>query len=417
MSIQPTISKPKPQPRKKSTTQPNSNIGRSISLSGPLDEIRDRMGNQVGNIYIVSCHGCRTGSSFDVIKNISVVTTSRHQYKASGPTGVMGNDIFGNRTYLVIEPTMAIGENIIGQPRTIRGVVESIRNSIVPKVDPATKNHALSKGTRAVIKMRDGDSQLMTIPESRLFVPGKKISGYEGVFIVEPGNVVRDVTDEFGLRKREDTDRTSNLLRQTRHPQYDVINNIIECLERQLEHYREVIESGVSITEEQRRYIESKNIDIQMLTIELENKNVLGKYFMKDAVTNQEREVLFSDIANHPVIQDRDVIILHVCNGICDERTSFLHGESRDVRKAKLSAIQRTRSSDAGQDNVLTGLIFRDDTPYSESEMSGGNSKLKTKTKRNIKRKKYKRLTVKRRALRRKFRRSRNRSYRKSYRI
>lgn len=248
MSAQPTISKPKPNLRIKS-------IGRAISLSGPLDEIRGRMGNQVGNIYIVSCHGCRTGKSFDVEKKISVVTTSRHQYKASGPTGVIAIDLLGNRTYSVIEPTMAIGENIIAtiatnpNQRTIGGVVESIRNSIVPEVDPATKNHPLSKGTRAVIKMRDSDSQLMTIPESRLFVPGKKISGYEGVFIVEPGNVVRDVTTIFGLIERKDTDRTIVLLTRTQHPQHHYIYDIIERLKRQLESYDQRIKSG-SITGE-----------------------------------------------------------------------------------------------------------------------------------------------------------------------
>jgi hypothetical protein len=383
------------------------------------------MGNPVGNIYIVSCHGCRTGRSFDVRQNISVVTTSRHQYKASGPTGVMGTDIFGTRTYLVIEPTMAIGENIIAtiatnpDQRTIGGVVESIRNSIVPEVGPATKNHPLSKGTRAVIKMQDSDSQLMTIPESRLFVPGKKISGYEGVFIVEPGSVsvVRDVTANFGLTKRED--RT--IVKQTRHPQHDAINNIINRLKSQLEQYI----NSESITEEQ---IKSKKFDIQMLEIELENKSVLGKYKYvaqgMDGTTSVERDVLFSDIANHPTIQDGDVIILHVCNGICDERTSFLHGESTDVRKAKLAQVERTPSTRTGQDNVLTGLIYRDDTPYSEAEdMGGGNSNLKTKKNNNIKNKKYKRLsvtTVKRRALHRKLRRSRshNRSYhRKSYHI
>lgn len=406
-----------PKPRKKS----KPNIGRAISLSGPLDEIRGRMGNPVGNIYIVSCHGCRTGRSFDVRQNISVVTTSRHQYKASGPTGVMGNDIFGTRTYLVIEPTMAIGENIIAtiatnpDQRTIGGVVESIRNSIVPEVDPATKNHALSKGTRAVIKMRDIDSRLMTIPESRLFVPGKKISGYEGVFLVnrEEKRIV-DVTADFGLTKREDTDRT--IVKQTRHPQHDDINNIIKRLKSQLEQY--INSRSITITEEQ---IKSKKFDIQMLEIELENKSVLGKYKHvaqgMDGTTSVERDVLFSDIANHPTIQDGDVIILHVCNGICDERTSFLHGESTDVRKAKLAQVGRTPSNRTGQDNVLTGLIYRDDTPYSEAEdMGGGNSNLKTKKNNNIKRKKYKRLTVKRRA-RRKLRRSRNRSYRKSYHI
>lgn len=155
-----------------------------------------------------------------------------------------------------------------------------------------------------------------------------------------------------------------------------------------------------------------------MLQIELKNESVLGKYFMKDAVTNQEREVLFSDIANHPRIQNGDVIILHACNDICDKHNGLMHGEPADVRKAKLAAFGRTPSIRTDQDNVLTGLIYRDDTPYSGAEdMGGGNSKLKTKTKKNIKMKKYKRLTVKRRALRRKLRRSRNRSYRKSYRI
>jgi hypothetical protein len=409
-------------------SNPKVTPGKPISMSGPLDEIEDRMGNPVGNVYIVSCHGCRTGISFDVKKNISVVTTSRHQYKASGPTGVMGNDIFGTRTYLVIEPTMAIGENIIAtnpDQRTIGGVVESIRNSIVPKVGPATKNHALSKGTRAVIKMRNSDRLPMTIPESRLFVPGKKISGYEGVFIVEPDNVnvVRDVTDEFGLRKRED--RT---VKQTQYPQHNCIADIINRLKIQVGRYEKKYHEGIKsgpITEEQlkqlNRYIEIKKNDIQMLEIELKNESVLGKY--KYAAqgtdgTTVERDVLFSDIANHPKIQDGDVIILHACNGICDERTSLTHGESDADRTANLLAIKRTRSSDTGQDNVLTGLIYRDDTQYSDGEnMGGGNSKLKTKTKRNIKMKKYKRLTVKRRALRRKLRRSRNRSYCKSYHI
>ena len=407
-----------PKPRKKSKL--NSNLGRAISMSGPLDEIRGRMGNPVGNIYIVSCHGCRTGRSFDVRQNISVVTTSRHQYKASGPTGVMGTDIFGTRTYLVIEPTMAIGENIIAtiatnpDQRTIGGVVESIRNSIVPEVGPATKNHPLSKGTRAVIKMQDSDSQLMTIPESRLFVPGKKISGYEGVFIVEPGSVsvVRDVTAVFGLTKREDTDRT--IVKQTRHPQHDDINIIINRLKSQLEQY--INSRSIVITEEQ---IKSKKFDIQMLEIELENKSVLGKYKYvaqgMDGTTSVERDVLFSDIANHPAIQDGDVIILHVCNGICDERGSFQHGEGDDKRT--IIGLRRTRSSSIEQ-NVLKGVIFHPTTEYSEGEDlgGGGNSNLKTKKNNNIKRKKYKRLTVKRRA-RRKLRRSRNRSYRKSYRI
>ena len=156
-----------------------------------------------------------------------------------------------------------------------------------------------------------------------------------------------------------------------------------------------------------------------MLEIELKNESVLGKYkYVAQGTdgTSIERDVLFSDIANHPKIQDGDVIILHVCNGICDERTSFLHGEPIDVRRVKLAAFGRTPSISTGQANVSTGLVFDPNVLPSDGEMGGGNSKLKTK-KNNIKRKKYKRLTVKRRALRRKLRRSRNRSYRKSYRI
>lgn len=406
-----TIAKVKPDP--------NSNIGRPISLSGPLDEIEDRMSNPVGNTYIVSCHGCRTGRSFDVGKNISVVTTSRHQYKASGPTVVKVKDAFGPSlvdTYSVIEPTMAIGQNIIATNNpTIGGVVESIRNTIVPEDEQhATKNHAFAKRTRAVIKMRDSDSQPMTIPESRLFVAGKKISGYEGVFIVKPGVVVRDVTAEFGLTEREDKDRESSLLRQTPHPQVDIFTRLITGLIHQLARYTLTNPGAVD-------QIKIKENDIKMLETEMENRSVLGKYFLSElGGTHVDRDVLFSDIANHPKIQDGDVIILYVCNDECDKRTGFRHGEPTADRNAKLGVLGRTLSGITGEDNVLKGIIYRDDTPHSDGEMGGGNSNLKTKTKRNIKRKKYKRLsvtTVKRRALRRKLRRSRNRSYRKSYRI
>lgn len=412
------------KPRKKSTTQPS---GRAISMSGPLDEIIDRMSNPVGNVYIVSCHGCRTGKSFVVNKNISVVTTSRHQYKASSPTVVKVGD-----TYSVIEPTKSIGQNV-ADAKTISDLIESIQNSIVPQVEPATKKHPLSKGTRAVIKMRDRDSQPMTIPESQLFVAGKQISGFEGVFFVNrQTRHIDDVTTRFGLVERKPEDRMSRRFEQTPHPQHDSLSHIIKRLEDEISnitsHYSDLLSKPNPTPEESserqqlRHYIQGKENDIQMLKIELENTSVLGKYKYVAQGTDGtivERDVLFSDIANHPTIQDGDVIILHACNGICDERTSLMHGESTADRNLKLSAIKRTRSSDTGQDNVLTGLIYRDDIQYSDGgeNMGGGNSKLKTKTKRKIKMKKYKRLTMKRRALRRKLRRSRNRSYRKSYRI
>ncbi len=399
--------------------------GRSISMLGPLDNIsEEQMGQPVGNVYIVSSHGCRTGTSFTVSKNISVVSTSEHQYKASSPAVVKVGD-----TYSVIEPTKSIGQNV-ASAKTISELIKSIRNSIVPEVDTATKKHALSKGTRAVIKMRNNASQPMTIPESRLFVSGKKISGFEGVlFVNREAGRIDDVTTNFGLTKREPEHRRSDLLEQTPHDQkvVDYYNGIIGRLKREVEYYDKVIKSG-SITEQPNvdqlhRYIQGKIFDIQMLEIELKNESVLGKYkYVAQGTdgTNVDRDVLFSDIANHPIIQDGDVIILHVCNGICDERTSFLHGEPADVRKAKLAEIGRTFSSDTGQTGVTRGIVYHEGTAYSDGEdnhgMGGGNSKLKTKTKKNIKMKKYKRLTVKRRALRRKLRRSRNRSYRKSYR-
>jgi hypothetical protein len=398
-------------------------------MSGPLDNISQAQMNQpVGKIYIVSGHGCRTGGSFDVEKNISVVTTSEHQYKASSPTGVMGRGPLGTDTYSVIEPTKSIGQNV-ADAKTISELIESIRNSIVPQVDPATKKHPLSKGTRAVIKMRNSDSQPMTIPESRLFVAGKKISGFEGVFFVNSQTRgIEDVSEQFGLTKRDPEDRKSGLLKQTSHDPkvVDYYNGIIGHLKHEVEQYNEVIKSG-SITEQSfvdqlRRYIQGKKFDIQMLEIELKNESVLGKYKYvaqsMDGTTSVERDVLFSDIANHSIIRDGDVIILHVCNGICDEHTSLSHGEPAPVRMAKLVAFGRTLSGSTGQTGVKRGLVYHDDTPPSDGEgMGGGNSKLKTKKNNNIKMKKYKRLTVKRRALRRKLRRSHNRSYRKSYRI
>lgn len=413
-----TIAKVKPDPPR---------AGNPISMLGPLDNIsQEQMDRQVGNIYVVSGHGCRTGTSFEVGKDISVVSTSRHQYKASSPTVVKVGT-----TYSVIEPTKSIGQNVAGA-KTISELIKSIRNSIVPEVEPATKKHALSKGTRAVIKMRNSASQPMRIPESQLFVAGKKISVYEGVFFVNKREGrIDDVTADFGLIERKPADRTSDRLEQTPHPQHDSLSRIISELKDELnwtrEHYKPLL-SNLNPTSEDylkqgqiNRYIDGKKFDIYMLEIELKNESVLGKYkYVAQGTdgTSVERDVLFSDIANHPKIQDGDVIILHVCNGICDQHTSFLHGEPRDVRRAKLAAFGRTLSSSTGQDNVLTGLIYRDDTTYSDGEnMGGGNSKLKTKTKRNIKRKKYKRLTMKRRALRRKLRRSHNRSYRKSYRI
>ena len=404
--------------------------GNPISMLGPLDNIsQEQMDQQVGNVYIVSGHGCRTGTSFEVGKDIAVVSTSRHQYKASSPTVVKVGT-----TYSVIEPTKSIGQNVAGA-KTISDLINSIRNSIVPEVEPATKKHALSKGTRAVIKMRSSASQPMRIPESQLFVAGKKISGFEGVFFVNrETRYIDDVTANFGLIKREPAARTSDRLEQTPHPQHDSLSRIINELKAEIiniqTNHSDLLSNRSPTPEESLKKqqlhdrIIGKRIDIQMLKIELENESVLGKYkhvTQGTDGTSVERDVLFSDIANHRIIQDGDVIILHVCNGICDEPTSFLHGESVAKRSKKNLILTRT-SSFEGIDPLhrpIEGVIYREDTTYSDGEedMRGGNSKLKTKTKRNIKRKKYKRLTVKRRALRRKLRRSRNRSYRKSYRI
>ena len=211
-------------------------------------------------------------------------------------------------------------------------------------------------------------------------------------------------------RRKGDKDRESSLLSQTPHPQVDIFTHLIIGLKRQLARY--------TLTNNPGAVDQIKN-DIKMLETEMENRSVLGKYFLRSG-THVDRDVLFSDIANHPKIQDGDVIILYVCNDECDKHTGFLHGEPTADRNAKLGVLGRTLSGITGEDNVLKGIIYRDDTPHSAGEeMRGGNSKLKTK-KNNIKRKKYKRLsvtTVKRRALRRKLRRSRNRSYRKSYRI
>lgn len=408
---------------------PTATAGNPISMLGPLDDISDdQMARQVGNIYIVSCHGCRTGTSFEVGKDISVVSTSRHQYKASSPTVVKEGT-----TYSVIEPTKSIAQNVAGA-KTISELIKSIRNSIVPEVEPATKKHALSKGTRAVIKMRNSSGR-MTIPDSQLFVAGKKITGYEGVFFVNKSERrIDDVTADFGLIKREPADRTL-VVTPTPHPQHDRLSDIIVQLKGELnwtrEHYKPLL-SNLNPTPEEylkqgevKHYIEGRDIDIKMLETELKNESVLGKYkYVAQGTdgTSVERDVLFSDIANHPKIQDGDVIILHVCNGICDEPTSFMHGESVAERSKKKLILTRTPSFE-GIDPLhrpTEGVIYLDDAAYSLGQelLYGGNSNLKTKTKRNIKRKKYKRLTVKRRALRRKlFRsRSRNRSYRKSYR-
>ena len=395
-------------------TSPKSNSGRPISLSDdPLEEIAPRMGNPVRNTYIVSSHGCRTGTSFEVGKNISVVTTSRHQYKTSTPTVVKVTEAIIGPTYSVIEPTMIIGKNIAANPNTIGGVVESIMGSISPEDDKLqTMNHAFSKRTRSVIKMRKNDSQRMSIPDSQIFVSGKKISGYEGVFLVnrEEKRIV-DVTHQFGLIKREPADRTLNGPKP--HPQHAVIAKIINKLKTDINQIQEFTK-GISKSGDP--HIRRKQIDIDMLEIELKNESVKGEYkHAPDPHTGVERDVLFSDIVNHATIQDGDVIILNACNGICHERGSFQHGEGDDKRTR--IGLRRTRSSSIEQ-NVLKGIIYVPSTPHSEGEeMGGGNSKLKTKTKRNIKKKKYKRLTVKRRALHRKLCRSRNRSYRKSYRI
>ena len=398
--------------------------GRAISMLGPLDDISDdQMARQVGNIYIVSCHGCRTGTSFEVGKDISVVSTSRHQYKASSPIVVKERT-----TYSVIEPTKTIARNV-ADATTISELIKSIRNSIVPEVEPAMKKHALSKGTRAVIKMRNSASQPMRIPESQLFVAGKKISGYEGVFLVNKlKRRIDDVTAGFGLIER--TDRTLVDVTPPPHPQHDSLSDIIVQLKGELnwtrDHYKTLL-SNLNPTPDEslkqgevKHYIEGRDIDIKMLETELKNESVLGKYkYVAQGTdgTSVERDVLFSDIANHRKIQDGDVIILHVCNSICDQYTGFRHGESTAVRNAKMEVLGRIFSSNTGQTDISTGLVFDPNLLPSDGEMGGGNSNLKTKTKRNIKRKKYKRLTVKRRALRRKLRRSRNRSYRKSYRI
>lgn len=385
--------------------------GRPISLSSdPLDEIRPRMGDPVRNIYIVSSHGCRTGTSFEVGKNISVVTTSRHQYKTSTPVVVNVIEAIVGRTYSVVEPTMIIGKNIAANPNTIGGVVDSIRGSISPEDDKLqTMNHALSKRTRAVIKMRKNDIQPMTIPDSQIFVSGKKISGYEGVFLVnreEKRISIVDVTTQFGLIKREPADRT--LKGAKPHPQHEVIEKIIGKLKKDI---KQIQEFTKGLTKSGDGHIRRKQMDIDMLEIELKNESVKGEYkHAPDPHTGVERDVLFSDIANHATIQDGDVIILHACNGICHERMSFIHGQGDDKRTG--TGLRRTRSSSIEQ-NVLKGIIYHPSTPQSEGEeMSGGNSKLKTKKNDNIKRKKYKRLTI--RALRRKLRRSHNRSYRKS---
>lgn len=397
--------------------------GRPISLSSdPLEEIRPRMGDPVRNIYIVSSHGCRTGTSFEVGKNISVVTTSRHQYKTSTPTVVKVIEAIIGPTYSVIEPTMIIGKNIAANPNTIEGVVDSIRGSISPEDDKLqTMDHALSKRTRAVIKMRKNDIQPMTIPDSRIFVSGKKISGYEGVFLVnrEKKRIsIVNVTPQFGLIKREPADRT--LKGSKPHPQHAVIEKIIGKLKKDIKQLQEFTQG---LTKSGDGHIRRKQMDIDMLEIELKNESVMGEYkHAPDPHTGVERDVLFSDIANHATIQDGDVIILHACNGICGERMSFMHGEGDDKRTG--TGLRRTRSSSIEQ-NVLKGIIYRDDTPYSAGEeMGGGNSKLKTKKNNNtnIKKKKNKRLsvtTIKRRALHRKLRRSRsrNRSYRKPYHI
>lgn len=399
--------------------------GRPISLSSdPLDEIRPRMGDPVRNIYIVSSHGCRTGTSFEVGKNISVVTTSRHQYKTSTPTVVKVIEAIIGPTYSVIEPTMIIGKNIAANPNTIEGVVDSIRGSISPEDDKhQTMDHALSKRTRAVIKMRKNDIQPMTIPDSRIFVSGKKISGYEGVFLVnreEKRISIVDVTPQFGLIKREPADRTLALKSPKPHPQHAVIEKIIGKLKKDIKQLQEFTQG---LTKSGDGHIRRKQMDIDMLEIELKNESVMGEYkHAPDPHTGVERDVLFSDIANHATIQDGDVIILHACNGICGERMSFMHGEGDDKRTG--TGLRRTRSSSIEQ-NVLKGIIYCDDTPYSAGEeMGGGNSNLKTKKNNNanIKKKKNKRLsvtTIKRRALHRKLRRSRsrNRSYRKPYHI
>jgi hypothetical protein len=381
------------------------------------------MGNPVRNTYIVSSHGCRTGAFFEVDKNISVVTTSRHQYKTSTPTVVKVIETIVGRTYSVIEPTMIIGKNIAANPNTIGGVVESIMGSISPEDDKLqTMNHAFSKRTRSVIKMRKNDSQRMSIPDSRIFVSGKKISGYEGVFLVnrEEKRIV-DVTHQFGLIKREPADRTLNGPKL--HPQDAVIAKIINKLKKDINQIQEFTK-GLSNSGDP--HIRRKQIDIDMLEIELKNESVKGEYkHAPDPHTGVERDVLFSDIVNHATIQDGDVIILHACNGICHERMSFEHGEGDDKRTG--IGLRRTRSSSIEQ-NVLKGIIYVPSTPHSEGEeMGGGNSNLKTKknnnnNNNNIKKKKYKRLsvtTVKRRVLHRKLRRSRsrNRSYRKSYHI
>ena len=397
--------------------------GRPISLSSdPLEEIRPRMGDPVRNIYIVSSHGCRTGTSFQVGKNISVVTTSRHQYKTSTPTVVKVTEPIIGDTYSVVEPTMIIGKNIAANPNTIKGVVDSIRGSISPEDDTLqTMDHALLKRTRAVIKMRKNDDiQPMTIPDSRIFVSGKKISGYEGVFLVnreeEKRISIDDVTPQFGLIKREPADRTLNGYTPKPHPQRAVIEKIIGKLKNDIKKIQDLTK-GVTTSGD--GYIRRKQMDIDMLEIELKNESVMGEYkHAPDPLTGVERDVLFSDIANHATIQDGDVIILHACNGICGERMSFMHGEGDDKRTG--IGLRRTRSSSIEQ-NVLKGIIYRDDTPYSASEeMGGGNSNLKTKKNNatNIKKKKNKRLsgtTIKRRALHRKLRRSRSRSRNRSY--
>lgn len=414
-------SNPRVKPTVAKTKYP-TNVGRPISLLGPLDHIsEDQMKQLVNSIYIISCHGCRTGTSFEVNNRIFVVSTSRHQYKAVSPIFVKVGP-----SYSVIEPTKVIAQNV-ANANTIGVVVESIRNSIVPEFGPATKNHALSKRTRAVVKMRDSDSKLMTIPDSRLFIAGKEISGYEGVFVVnKQERRIDDVTTQFGLTERNPAERTIAVVPRP-HPQHDYLTHIIEHLKQEVIAGNSILTKPESMTEAEvkqlKRYIEIKKMDIRMLKIELKNESVQGKYkYVAPHGTHLERDVHFSDIANHPRIQDGDVIILHVCNGICDERMSFMHGE----RDARPRGLTRTPSSIL-EKNVLKGAICDPDVPDSDAgdDMGGGNSNLKTKKNNNIKRKKYKRLrlaslasvTVKRRALHRKLRRSRIRSYRKSYHI